>query len=164
MSAEQTIVYLYLCEHISAIRRRSDMIRRRISGSVTRCRLGWKDESARRILAASLSAHFAQSSSEGRLQIRHPSDAKTKKKVHKMRKNGKSKKEQSKRGQEGICERSDSMEPLRGRIGERAARQETESYLGWYTLNSSKMRKKKLGEAQEMYLSGRRFALVSLRA
>ncbi|USP80035.1 hypothetical protein yc1106_07309 [Curvularia clavata] len=153
MPAAQNTVYIHFCGCIVAIRHSSDMIKHKISGSLCRSDLGWKGESARRTLAASLGAHLAQSSGD----IRHPGDVKTNKKVHRKRKNERSKKKELKREQEGAWERSDSMEPIRGRVRERVARNEKESYAGWYTLNSNKMRKKKLEEAQETYLSERRF-------
>lgn len=161
MATEQNSVYLHLCEYVATIRYNSSTLRHRITGGVDRRGLGWKGESARRAPAASLSAHLAQSDGDRRLQIRHPGDVKVEEAIDERGNHGQSKRTERERDQDGACERSDSMEPLRGRDGDGARKETAESYVGWHIRNSRKMRRKKLEEVQEMYLSGRRFATVS---
>lgn len=161
MPTEQNPVYLHISECVATIKHNSSTFRHRIAGSVDRKGLGWKGESARRALAASLSAHFAQSDEDRRLQNGHPGGAKMDEATDVRRSHGRFKKTEWERDQGGACERSDSMEPLRGRDGDDAGKENTESYVGWHVRNSRKMRKRKLDEVQEMYLSGRRFATVS---
>ena len=127
--------------------------------------MGWKGESARRTLAASLSAHFAQSDGDGHLRTQRPGDIRTDEEFDKIRRNTRVEKKGWRREQDGACERSDSMEPLRSGDGKGTVKKdETESYIGWYICNSRKMRKKKLEEIKQMYSSGRRFATVSMLA
>lgn len=157
MPTERNTVYLHLYGRIAAIRPNSTVIKYRISDSVNRGSLGWKGESARRALAASLSEHFAQGGRDGHLKVRYAGNVRTYNKVYAKTKNGKCKRKELKQEHEGVCERSDSMEPLRGEVEKEAAKEETDSYLGWYTNNSRKMRIEKLEEVQEMYRKGRRF-------
>ncbi|KAJ6287086.1 hypothetical protein J3E71DRAFT_366657 [Bipolaris maydis] len=136
MSTERSSTYVRVSDRVAVIRCNSNTLKRRIARSMERGGLGWKGESARQKLAASLVTHYAQSGS------REDVDKEWERELE-LQLNE-------------VYERTDSMEPLRH--GKGAEEKSTESYIGWHSLNSRDMRKKRLEEVQEMYLRGDRFA------
>ena len=100
--------------------------------------LGWRGESARQKLAASLVTHYAQN--DDREDVNKEWERELELELNE------------------VYERTDSMEPLRR--GKGAEEKNTESYVGWHSLNSREMRKRRLEEVQEMYLRGDRFATI----
>jgi hypothetical protein len=163
MSTERHSAYFRVSERVATIRRSGDTLRRRITSSIDRGGLGWKGESARQALAASLSAHYAQSNGDGHRQALHPDDTNICEEIEENIDGREGENREWGRVLEleldGVYERSDSMEPLRH--GEGAEEDTTESYAGWHSLNSRKMRKMRLEEVRDMYSRGERFATVS---
>lgn len=138
MSTERSSAYVRVSDRVAVIRCNSNTLKRRIARSMERGGLGWRGESARQKLAASLVTHYAQSDS--REDVNKEWERELELELNE------------------VYERTDSMEPLRREKG--AEEKNTESYVGWHILNSREMRKKRLEEVQEMYLRGDRFATI----
>lgn len=153
MFSDQSPAYLLqLRQRIADIRKNSKNLKHKIAGSMGRSGLGWRGESARQVLAAELSVHFAQS--DGRGQVDVPRSAQFRTHVVLDGEGGNEEGEQ-----DDSNARSDSMDPMRDDDGEQEGKKE--SYVGYHSLNSRQMRKKRLEEVQGMYSSGGCFATVS---
>ncbi|EUC49831.1 hypothetical protein COCMIDRAFT_1457 [Bipolaris oryzae ATCC 44560] len=138
MSTERSSAFVRVSDRVAVIRCNSNTLKRRIARSMERGGLGWRGESARQKLAASLITHYAQSDS--REDVNRERGGKPELELNE------------------VYERTDSMEPLRREKG--VEEKNKESYVGWHILNSREMRKRRLEEVQEMYLRGDRFATI----
>jgi hypothetical protein len=143
MQPQQSAAYLErLRERITAIRQSSIHLKTKITGSIDRKGLGSSGESARKTSAISLGAHYSAVAAGADHGAEEEEDSDNDNMGPLNRSDGRA--------------RSDSMEPLTPPLPER------ESYIGYHSLNSTKMRKMKLEELGDMYAKGGTFATVSL--